>query len=245
MPIVGVPSATTPVLITFLDLVRRFAQEVGAVKDPVATIPTIQNVTGEVKRFADWIATAWRDIQNIHTDWRFLRRQTTFVTVDGQATYTPLQTGITEGTFGAWDRYTFKSFLTTAGNTTEIEMGWLDYDEWKATYQFGAMRVAKTQPIYVTETPESNLGLGPVPLVGYTVTGDYYLAPVDLLADSDTPTLPSKHNKMLIIYRAMEDHGYFEAASDTLGRGQSRYQAMLGRLERDQLKRIYGPGALA
>ena len=121
----------------------------------------------------------------------------------------------------------------------------MDYDQWRNTYQLGAMRVAKTQPIYVTETPDSSLGLGPVPLVGYTVAGDYYLAPVDLLADSDIPTLPSKHNKMIIVYRAMEDHGYFEAAQDTLGRGVSRYQAMLGRLERDQLKRVYGSGALA
>ena len=245
MPDIGVPSTVTPVLLTFLDLVRRLAQEVGATKDPVTAIPTIQGVTGEVKRFADWISTAWWDIQNIHTDWRFLRRSTTFVTVDGQATYTPLEAGVTLGTFGQWDLKSFRVYNTAAGINNEIDLTEMDYDAWRNFYQFSSMRSSKSQPTRITETPDSSLGLGQVPLVGYTVYGDYYLAPVNLIADGDIPTLPSKHDKMIIVYKSMEDHGYFEAASEVLGRGKSRYKGMLNRLEMDQLKQIYSGGALA
>ena len=245
MPDIGVLSTTTPVLVNYLDLVRRLAVEVGATKDPVTSIPTLVGATGEVKRFADWIATAWRDIQNIHTDWRFLRRSTSFATVDGQATYTPLEAGVTLGTFGQWDLKSFRVYNTAAGINSEIDLTEMDYDAWRNYYQMGAMRSSKSQPQRISETPDSSLGLGQVPLTGYTILGDYYLAPVDLIADADVPTLPTKHNKMIIIYRSMEDHGYFEAASEVLGRGKSRYKAMLNRLEMDQLKQVYGGGALA
>jgi hypothetical protein len=245
MPDIGVPSTTTPVLQTYLDLTRRLAQETGVTKDPVTSIPTLVSAIGETKRLMDWICSAWRDIQNIHTDWRFLRRSTTFVTVDGQATYTPLQAGVTLGTFGQWDLKSFRVYNTAAGINNEIDLTEMDYDAWRNFYQFSSMRSSKSQPTRITETPDSSLGLGQVPLAGYTVYGDYYLAPVDLIADADIPTLPSKHDKMIIIYKAMEDHGYFEAASEVLGRGKSRYKAMLNRLEMDQLKRVYGGGALA
>jgi hypothetical protein len=77
-----------------------------------------------------------------------------------------------------------------------------------------------------------------VPTAGYTVVGDYYLAPVDLSADTDVPTLPEWHNPMIIVYRAMIDYGMFESAPEVVQRGELKYKQLLQRLEFDQLKPV-------
>lgn len=235
----------TIVLNNFLDMVRQLAKECGTTKDPVTTITTVQSATGEVGRLAAWIQNAWRDIQSKHPDWQFLRASISWATIDGQATYTPTQCGIAANAFGAWARDTFRNYNTAAGQNSEIFMGYMPYDSWRNAYQYGALRTAKSQPFMVTICPDKSIGLGPVPLVGYTVLGDYYTAPVDLQADADVPSLPAWHSKMLIVAGGMKQYGAFESAPEVYARGQALYDSLMTRLENDQLPNISGGMALA
>jgi hypothetical protein len=244
MPIIAVPSAPSAGLSTYLDLVRRLAIECGVTKDAATSIPTIVNATGETGRLAMWVMSAWRDIQALHKNWQFMRRSVSFTTVDGQAEYTPAQAGITALTFGHWNLYTFRNYNTAAGTASEICMDVWEYERWRDTFQLGAMRSAKSQPTIVTVTPAKSLGLGMIPLAGYTVVGDYYLAPVDLLSDTDVPTLPDWHNPMIIVYRAMLDYGFFESAPEVIQRAELKYKQLLQRLEFDQLQPVQWRAAL-
>lgn len=244
MPIIAVPVNPGATTYTFLDLVRRLAVECGITKNAVLSLPTIVGATQEAGRLVGWIVTAWRDIQSLHPNWAFLRRSTSFATVDGQATYTPVQAGLVEGTLGKWKLDSFRNYKTSAGTNGEIFMADMDYEVWRDTYQYGALRNAKSQPFVVAETPEHYLGLGPVPLAGYTVLGDYYLAPVDLQSDSELTTLPTWHNPMIVVYSAMRMYGAFEAAPEIYQRGETEYKKLLGRLQLDQLPRVYMGGPL-
>lgn len=235
----------TIVLTTFLSMVQQLAKECGTTKDPATSITTIVGATGEVGRLASWIQDAWRDIQSLHPDWQFLRQTATWTTVNGQATYTPAQCGLAVNTFGAWARDTFRNYKTSVGQNSEIFMSYMPYDVWRDTYQYGALRTSYSQPFVMTICPDMSIGLGPVPLVGYTVQGDYYTGAVDLQADADVPSLPSWHNKMVIVARAMMSYGAFESAPEVYARGEAQYRSLMTRLENDQLPPVSGGICLA
>lgn len=235
----------TIVLSTYLQLVQQLAKECVITSDPATTIPTVQSVAGITGRLASWIQAAWRDIQSLHPDWQFMRASTSWVTINGQALYTTSECGLAANTFGAWLKDSFRNYHTATGQSSEVFMSWMPYDAWRNAFQYGAMRTAYAQPFTMTVAPNRSIGLGPVPLVGYTIIGDYYTAPVDLQADADVPTLPSWHNKMLIVYKAMMSYGVSEGAPEVYARGEAEYDKLIARLENDQLPEVSGGDALA
>ena len=242
---IAVPTSAGISVGNTLDLVRRLALESGTVTNPTTSITTIVNATGEVARLASWIINAWLDIQDLHPNWKFMRRSCSFVTVDGQANYTPVQCAIPANTFGRWKLDSFRSYVTAGGTNGEIYLCKLDYDQYRDTYIFGSMRTVRAQPLYVTEFPDYSLGIGPVAPVGYTVYGDYYAAPKDLSGDAEVPALPTQHNLMIIVWKALMDYGYFDAAPEAIQRGEREYKRLLSRLQRDQLPPMRMGGSLA
>lgn len=226
---------------TFLELVKRLRQECGVSgTGPVTTISQV----GEYKRLCDWIATAWFDIQAIHRDWRFLRATATFATVASQASYTTLEAGIAANTFGLWIPGSGRIYHTATGLNSERYLDWIAYEDWRDLWLFGANRSVVSPSIHFTLGPDDSLILAPAPPVGYTVSLDYYRAPVLLAADADVPTLPFRHDHMLICYKAMMAYGSFESAPEVYQRGENEYKRLLNRLEIDQLPTPMFMGAL-
>ena len=209
---------------------------------------SVAGQTGESARLVNWIANAWLEIQSLHQDWEFLRKSVSFVTQTGLATYSPLLCGAVDASnaldFGMWARETFRNYNTTAGFNSETLMYWIPYAEWRDTYQFGANRSVNSRPVFFTVTPNKSLGLGPVPLAGYTVVGDYYSKPVALVADTDIPAMPDKYHQM-IVSRAMMAYGAYEGATEVYQRGEMLYNQLLSELVIDQLPHIEFAGALA
>lgn len=224
--------------LNYLQLTKRLQMECGVSGAPYATV---QNLTGEPLRLATWINAAWLDIQAIHEDWQWLRVSTSFVTVSGQGQYTLAQCNTTN--FGLWQRDTFRNYNTAAGTSTEIFMPYVDYEEWRDGYLFGALRQTKTRPFVASIAPDKSICLGPIPDVGYTVTADYFTKPVDLVLDADTPTIPDKFN-MAIVYRAMMFYGDYEAAPEVISRGASEFHKQLRRMECDRLPEVMTCGSL-
>ena len=221
----------------YLQLVQRLKRKCRVSGAMPVTLQNTQNE--EVNRLSDWINEAWMAIQRQRTDWRWMRTSMSFTTVEGQASYTLAQIGITD--FGNWATDTFRNYATSAGIQSEIFMDYLAYDVWRNSYQFGALRNSKSRPIQFTYDPVFSVGLGPVPVEGYTVIGDYYRVATELSADADTPAMPSQFH-MAIVYRAMMFYGVSEASPEVYQEGKDEFQKLLGDISKQQLSHFeFGP----
>lgn len=227
----------------FLQGVQRLCRECG-----VGNITSVVSQSGESLRMVDWYNSALQDIQEIHQDWGWMRASASFVTVDGQATYAigaaAGEVGVAASTFGRWVKNSFRVYPTATGNSAEAFLNFMEYDAWRDVYQYGAARTTTSQPYDFTITPAKAVGLGPVPPAGYTVTADYFTAPVALALDADTPALPSQFH-MAIVYRAMMSYGSYEAAQEVYQRGEVEFKRMMRRIERDRLPEFSLAGPLA
>lgn len=193
-------------------------------------------VTGQIDeytRLIDFVNEAWMDIQLFRENWFWMLASASCTTVAGQATYSPT-VGFALTDFGSWKPRTFRVYLTSAGTADEMPLEPIDYDCWRDTYQFRSARTQTNRPMNMTVTPANAIGLGPVPVVGYTVTGDYFKAASELAATTDTPTLPTQYHQ-LIVYRAMMLFGASEAAGEVFQEGQSEFKRMMGKLVLNQL----------
>lgn len=204
--------------------------------------------TEEYNRLLSWINQAWMEIQRLHTDWRFLRDSATCVTVQGQATYSPTADfNLTD--FGYWAldyeaNDTFRNYVTAAGMGSEIFMEVWDYDWWRNAYLYGALRTSYTRPIGVALAPDNSLACGPIPADGFTLVGDYYKVPSELVLATDIPALPVQFHWM-IVYKAMEYYGSSESAPEVYDRAVLQYGRLIRQCELQQLRRMKAPGAFA
>lgn len=205
------------------------------------------NKVEEINRLMDWINEAWMAIQSIRPDWDWMRKSTSFPTSTLVPTYqiadiTALTAAFTD--FGNWAPNTFRNYVTAVGLASEFPMEHIDYDVWRNRYQLGAPRFTATRPIEVSIGPGQSLNLGPTPIDGYTISGDYYAIPGELSADTDTPTLPVQFH-MAIVYRAMMYYGMSEAAPEVYQEGQAEYAKMLRSISNQQSNHFSLPGSLA
>jgi hypothetical protein len=226
---------------TFLQLVQRLSQYCGI---PGTGPSTTVGQTGEAGRLVNWTNDAWRDIQTAHQDWDWMRTTATWPTTQAQYAYTPTQAGITSGTFGMWAPYTFRCYETASGTNSEMFLDWLPYDVWRNTYLFGALRQSYARPTQMAIAPDKSVVLGPIPLSGFSITGDYFTAPLDMSADADVPALPTQY-QMAIVYRAMMFYGTYEAAQEVYANGEREFAKLMARINADRLPQVMLTGALA
>lgn len=235
----------------FLSLSQRLIQEAGV----SGTLSTTANATGEFLRITSWINSAWNDLQTRHDDWWWLRSS---VLVGGGASYvpaagiayTPLGTGpgtvgVTEAVLGKWAINSFRCNTTTVTFLDETYLDPIEFDEWRDSYMYGANRSVQTRPVAIAIGPNKQLCVGPPSNGLYTVTGDYFRAPTQMTADTDTPTgLPAQFH-MAIVYNAMMMYAGYEAASEVYQRGEAGYKRMMAELEVSYAQKIQFGGALA
>lgn len=149
----------------------------------------------------------------------------------------------TSGSQSGTHTITSNNALTFAGLSSEVFMEYLDYDAWRDGYEYGALRQTQTRPMVLTIAPDKSIGLGPFPIAGYTILGDYYSVPSEMVADADIPALPSKFH-LAIVYRAMMAYGQYESAPEVFNRGATEFSKWMRRVYADQLPEITVPGAL-
>ena len=223
----------------FLQLVQRLKRRCGV----SGTMPTtVLNQPEELARLVDFINEAWMDIQGRRKDWLWMRAPFSFATAQGKSQYSVADVGLTD--FGYYALDSFRNFVTSAGNSSEVFMDYLPYESWRDTYLYGATRYTSTRPLEFTVAPDLSIGLGPVPAQGYTVSGEYYRVPTELVNDSDLPAMPSQFH-MAIVYRAMMFYGAFEAAQEVYQLGAAEFGKQMNRLAVAQLSDMQLAGALA
>lgn len=232
---------------TFLSGVQDLARECD-----LASVPSA--VTGQTGEFADmvrWYARAYREIQNRHKDWRWLRRTATVSTTASDDTYA--SSDFTDSTdaaaisrFGSWRLQHAedppKIYLSSSGVGNERWLVYTPWDWFKSIYKIGTQNTGT--PAHITVDPNNNILLGPSPNDTYVVTVDYYMSSQELAANSDTPEMPARFHD-LIVYRALEKYAYRESASEVLMRAQTEARRLMRQLEADQLECPYFGGPLA
>lgn len=222
------------------------------------TLTTTINQTGSLGRLVGWMDDAWSNLQTEREDWEFMRSSNldsaespsgvSFATVAGQAVY-PLgsgsgTSGVAVADFGKWAHETFRCQVTASGVNTEVPMDWVPYDVWRDVYMLGAMRNVQTRPVVIAVGPNKELCLGPPPDATYTVTGDYYIAPTAMEADTDTPTgLPARFH-MLLVYDAMDMYAFYESAPEVATWAEKGRTRLLPVFQSVYLPTVFFPGAL-
>ena len=241
----------------FLAIARSAAVECGvAGSQSINTaLPTVVGATGSLGRIVGWVNDAWTDVQMDQDQWFFMRSSSilgqgvSFATIAGQASY-PLgigagTVGVATDSFGSWDRETIRSFTTTVGTNDEIRLGEVGFDLWRNAYMSNANRNVRSRPTVYAVGPDQSLCLGPNVNGLYTVTADYFVAPTEMVADTDVPTgLPERFHK-IIVYRVMAKYGRFEAAPEVYERGMEENAGMYAQLLRARAPTISFGGALA
>ncbi len=228
----------------FLALAQRVVEK-GGIAGSGPT--TVVGQAGELKRAINFVNEAWNDIQLARPDWRWMRGSVSFSTVANQATYTPAQCGISdlESWIMSTKGSTFRTYVTSVGVGSEVDLGYLPYDNWRDAFQFGSMRQTSARPLTITVTPDQSIGLGQTPdSSDYTIVGDYFKQPSALVADADVPGLPAPFH-MLIVYRALMLYAQYEENDYLRTINELDYKRMMSRLSSNQLPEITLGGALA
>lgn len=228
---------------TFLQLVQRLQAESGT-SGPAIT--TLVGASGEALRLANWISNAYVAIQNHREDWLWMTQDVQFDTIANQQSYSPLTTVFTVpnstglADFRKWklnpaqEESTFRIWLKSAGFHNETWLGSIDYTSFRDYYQFGARRDTYSRPVSITVDPQQNLLLGLGPNDVYTVVGKYVQAPQMLALDADVPAMPAWAH-MLIVWWALKNYGFYEAAPDVLAQAGNEITELLDKLESLQL----------
>lgn len=257
----------------FLQLCQRAAVECGVASGSAiqTALPTTAGATGSLGRIVNWINDAWTDIEMDESDWDWMRSSNifgagaAFQTIAGQFRY-PLGggsadfspdftsdftstatggTGVDPELFGKWDRDTFRCNTTAIGFRDEMFLEEIPFDYWRNGYMFGAMRSVQTRPVVIAVGPDQSLCLGPPPNGNYTITGDYWVAPSQMVADTDIPVgLPTRFH-MLIVYRTMCKYAGYESAPEVMERGSSEGAGMFAQLMVARAPRMSWGSALA
>ena len=221
---------------TFLELVNRARQECG-VSGP--DLLTVQGLSGEALRIANWVASAWTDIQTSQESWLFLRETFSFNLVALQWEYTAAQAGVTN--FGNWKRDSFRCSSVDQQYRDEQLLNYMDWSVYRNLYQYGNMRYTNARPVVVSITPSKHLAFGSIPNQAYVIVGEYYKSPQTLTADTDVPIMPDRFH-LAIVYRAMMSYAGYEAAPEVYQRGELEFKRLNNRLLIDQLETtVSGP----
>ena len=219
---------------TFLELVKRLRNECVGVSGSGPT--TVAGQTGDNMRLVEWIASAYKDIQNLHVDWNFLRTDFSFLTVAAQQTYTPTQAGAAD--IGEWLKDSFRVYSTAAGVTSEIDIPCLEWDDFRREYLFGALRATTSKPMVAGSKPDRSLILWPIPDAGgYTVNGEYFKAPQAMVSSDDVPLIPAKYHEV-IMWRALVFYAHNQASPESYAHGQAEYKRILAAMARTELPQV-------
>jgi len=224
----------------FLQICQRVRQEAGISGTGPASVT---NQTGEMARVVDWVKAAYEDIQNLHDNWKFMRREFTFPTIAGNPVYLPSAISLDE--FGRWRRdEQWRCYLTSVND--ELRMThWDDWDCFRESRLYSVNRSTQGRPIDVAIRPNDDaIYLWPTPNNIFTITGDYYIRPHVMAANSDEPIFPREFH-MLIVWRAILFYAPYEAAPERYAQANTEHKRLLAALRRKWLPEIKLGGPLA
>lgn len=211
-------------------------------------------VTAQSEELQDIITAvddAHVEIQNKHQSWRWLRSKFTVNTNANTPDYagtdcTDTRLSATVDRFSHWIFSESDNppliYLSADGVATQQRLVLVDWDCFRTIYAIGTQTAGR--PVHVTIDPQNSMVLGPKPDAVYVVSGEYQMSAQRMTADGDIPEMPAQFHD-LIMYRAMEEYGYGDAAAEVIELAKIRDRRLMNQLERNQLPPIALAGPLA
>lgn len=191
-------------------------------------IPSVIGQTGEYKHLIDWINMAYVDIQNMHVNWEFLRKDLAFDTIAGVQNYS--DTGIGLADLGEWSIDSMRVYLKSAGISNEQYLLPVSWDEFRESFLFGSTRSQTGMPVNVAAKPDDSLVIYPIPDAIYSINGEYFRAPHELALDTDLPLIPTKFH-MVIVWRALMMYAMHANAQELFVVGDRETRRLIFKME--------------
>lgn len=233
---------------TFLDICKDVARDSGVVST-LDTPETVDGQSGRLARIVHWVREAYEDIQNLHSEWRWLEAEFSGSTIASTQSYDAVSLGITSR-FSRWlyDPENYENFFTlyktSEGQSTEQLVSYVDWNWFRRHYLIGSAATTTGKPSCVTVGPDDKLYLYPIPDDAYTLRGRYRKGLQSLTADADVPEMPEDYHS-IIKWKALMLMGNFDEAVTQMPEWNMNYLRIKGQLENSQLKPVRMPDALA
>ncbi len=228
---------------TFLELCADLARESGAIG---AAPAAVTGQTGRQLKCVEWVALAWKTIQNSRRDWTFNRAEFSKSLTISQTAYVGGAGGWALTRFGEFigDRPTFRPttiYLPADGQATESELCEIDYDYWRVHYDRGTHDA--NRPVEYAIAPDRTMRFGPKPDAAYTVRGEYRKTAQILAANADEPDMPERFHDV-IVWRAIMLMAGADEAVTALQDARAKYSELYRGLVRDCTPRMSLEGSL-
>lgn len=192
---------------TYLELTNKLIERINEVTLETADFGDAPGIHAFAKQA---INDAIREINNEEFQWPFnVQTLTEVLVADGTQLYS-LPSG-----FKAVDMHTFYLIKDTALDVAGRPLPHKLYDEWNRWYRASDEEIianisnTTSVPEFVFKTQDDKFGVTPPPSKAYTVKATYWAPPADLSDSTDTTTIPTRF-EYLIIEGAMEKMNLFK-----------------------------------
>lgn len=220
---------------TYLELSQQ-VHKLAQVQGSLVSV-TEPGINGEI---ATLVQKAWTDIQNLRSNFEFMRKTLAFTLAAGTSTYsvqTLFQSPAVDD-LSRWIDEPNSLYLTSPDGNQRFSVRPIDYDTLRDLKRSGP--VVQEAPRFWAHEP-SNLSVMffQTPGLNYAMELDYYRSPQILVSNADVPHIRSQWHD-IIVYKATADLAAGKSIHGLYQRFELRYNQRLG-----DLLRAYVPGVSA
>jgi hypothetical protein len=221
---------------TFLELAQATKVESGLTGGGPTTVV---NASDDDRRFFNWVAWAWRDLELLHESWEWRRGMASALTTIGVVSPTAPVNGFGLTDWASWmtptNKYKPTAYRVSDGIGNEMALTYLDYDSFRAKFLVGAQTPGGLQ--YWSIAPSGDFLVGPFPDSQHFVRSDYIKDHVPLTVDTQPPLMPARFHQLLV-WLALKQYGGYDAASEIYQRATENASGFMSALSQAQLPKM-------
>ena len=158
------------------------------------TGPSAITAIGAEGQMLHMVRDAWADLQNMRSNWKWMRDTKSFATVAGTTVYTPLTIFGPNHRFKRWYPDTF--YITISGKKNL--MTYYNYDYFTYLHRNDTVQGEST---HFTIRPQDNAVVVPLPNAAYWIETTYYKSNQELTLSTTEPEIPADYHPY-IVYEA-------------------------------------------
>lgn len=182
--------------------------------------------TGFYAHIKDAVNSSIRDINQTHYEWPFNYVEADETLTAGTTRYAfPSDAGSID-----FDSFRVKED-TTLGNKT-VKLGIISYEDYLDRFvdqEYGDNASKREVPSGVFQAPGLEWGVTPPPDQAYEVVYEYYRVPVDLISETDVPSIPERF-RHIIVDGAMYHAYMFRSNEQAAGIAKGKFEEGLKRM---------------
>lgn len=176
--------------------------------------------TGEYSMIKDAVNASIRFINQHEFEWPFNHVEEQEVLTPGVVRYgAPSDAKVID-----FDSFRIKRDATLGNSTKKLNV--ISYEEYLQSYvdvEYNNSTGVRQLPSFVFKTPDQEFGLVNPPDKAYTIVYEYYRLPVDLINDTDVPSIPEQF-RYVIVNGAMHFAYLFRGETQEAALMQQRFE---------------------